>query len=142
VLGIDPQRGDVISVQSMTFDDGRAPEIPPTMLTKFRQGALEYASVVRYGAMAFLFAVVYALMFRPAQKQIAVTMRELAASKAQGEPALASPLESLEPTGVTSGAASAELASPVLKRQLAELVQAEPVAMTRTVQAWLREDPA
>ncbi len=142
VLGIDPQRGDVISVQSMTFDDGRAPEIPPNMLTKFRQGAFEYASVVRYGAMALLFAIVYALMFRPAQKQIAVTMRELAASKAQGEPTLASPLESLEPTGVTSGAASGELTSPVLKRQLAELVQAEPVAMTRTVQAWLREDPA
>ncbi len=142
VLGIDPQRGDIISVQSMTFDDGRAPETPPAMLAKFRQGAMEYASVIRYGAMALLFIIVYVLMFRPAQKQIAVTMRELATGKAVGEPALASPLDSPELTGVTMDTASAELASPALKRQLAELVQAEPIAMTRTVQAWLREDPA
>lgn len=142
LLGIDPQRGDVISIQSMSFDDGRAPETPPTILTRFRQGAMEYASLVRYGVMALLFAIVYALMFRPAQKQLAVTMRELGASKAAGESALASPLDTLELTDITLDTASAELASPALKRQLAELVQAEPVAMTRTVQAWLREDPA
>ena len=141
VLGVDPQRGDVVTIQNMTFEDGHLPDVPPTMLAKVRDGLSDYSSAVRYGAMAILFVVVYALMFRPAQKQVLASMRELAAGKTAAN-ALPSPEQAS-----LNGTALDELAAPdnggaLLKKQLAELVQAEPITMTRTVQAWLREDHA
>lgn len=140
VLGTDPQRGDVVTLEDITFDDGHTPETPPTLIAKVRQGASDFATPVRYAALAILFLLVYALIFRPTQKQILTTMRELAAGKPAPD-TLAAPL----PTQQIADAASAdgvtaEFANPALKRQLAELVHAEPVAMTRTVQAWLHEE--
>ncbi len=140
VLGMDPQRGDVINVQNMTFDDGRVPETPPTMLAKVRDGLSDYSTAVRYGAMVILFAVVYALMFRPAQKQVLAAMRELAGGKTAGG-ALAAPLEAAG-LAAPDEAFAADPSGAVLKKQLAELVQAEPITVTRTMQAWLREDHA
>ncbi len=142
VLGMDPQRGDVISVQNMTFDDGRIPDTPPTMLARVRDGLTDYSTAVRYGALLLLFSFVYALMFRPAQKQMVASMRELAAGKpvAVGTLDATTAAPELAPTAETI--ALAEAHGGALKKQLGELVQAEPVTMTRTVQAWLREDPA
>ncbi len=143
VLGMDTQRGDVISVQNMPFDDGRLPDTPPTVLTKVREGVSEYANVVRYAAMLVLFGLVYLLMFRPAQKQVMASMREIGSGKpvTAREAVLPSPLEAAE---LRSGeeVMAIEAKGGALKKQLAELVQAEPVSMTRTVQAWLREDHA
>lgn len=142
VLGMDTQRGDVLSVQNMPFDDGRLPETPPTVLTKVRAGVSEYANVVRYAAMLVLFGLVYLLMFRPAQKQVMASMRELGSGKpVTAEAVLPAPLAAAE---LRSGEdqMAIEANGGALKKQLAELVQAEPVSMTRTVQAWLREDHA
>ena len=143
VLGMDPQRGDVISVQNMTFDDGRIPDTPPTMLAKVRDGLTDYSSAVRYGGILLLFGLVYALMFRPAQKQLAAGLRELPAGTVAAATALAAPAELAE-LGPASADARAltEARGSALKKQLGDLVQAEPVTMTRTVQAWLHEDPA
>lgn len=143
VLGMDTQRGDVLSVQNMPFDDGRLPETPPTVLTKVRAGVSEFGNVLRYAAMLLLFGLVYLLMFRPAQKQVMASMREMGAGKpaTATEAVLPAPLKAAE---LRSGeeAMAMEANGSALKKQLAELVQAEPVSMTRTVQAWLREDPA
>ncbi len=142
VLGMDAQRGDVISVQNMTFDDGRVPDAPPTVLTKVREGLSEYATAVRYGAMLALFGLVYALMFRPVQKQMLASMRELGTGKpAAAEAALAAG-EGAPELAAGEEAVFSDASGSALKKQLAELVQAEPVTMTRTVQAWLREDNA
>ena len=139
VLGTDPQRGDIVTLEDITFDDGRAPESPPTMLAKVRQGAGDFATPIRYSALAILFLLIYALMFRPTQKQLVTTMRELAASKPAPD-ALAAPLETARLEALATDGVTAEFANPALKRQLADLVQAEPVAMTRTIQAWLHEE--
>ena len=141
VLGMDLQRGDVINVQNMTFDDGRMPDTPPTTLAKVREGLSDYSTAVRYGAMVILFIVVYALMFRPAQKQVIASMRELAAGKSSAAAALASANDAADAIARDELSAP-DAAGAVLKKQLAELVQAEPITMTRTVQAWLREDHA
>lgn len=143
VLGMDPQRGDVISVQNMSFDDGRVPDAPPTMLAKVRDGLTDYSTGVRYGALLALFGLVYALMFRPAQKQMMASMRELTPGAAAMVDALASPTEMAELGPVPADArVLTEANGSALKKQIGELVQSEPVTMTRTVQAWLHEDPA
>ncbi len=142
VLGMDTQRGDVLSVENMTFDDGRMPEVAPSMASRVRDGLTEYATAVRYAALLAMFGLVYALMFRPTQKQMTASMRELAAGAggavsaiAGGEGAEALSASGPEPVSLEAGRSA-------LKRQLGEMVQAEPVAMTRTVQAWLREEGA
>ena len=143
VLGMDPQRGDVISVQNMTFDDGRVPDAAPTMLAKVRDGLTDYSTAVRYGALLVLFGLVYALMFRPAQKQMLASMRELPAGTVAKVDALAAANELAELAAAPVDVRGlAEANGGALKKQLGELVQAEPVTMTRTVQAWLHEDPA
>ena len=142
VLGMDTQRGDVLSVQNMPFDDGRLPDTPPTMLTKVREGVSEFSNVVRYGAMLLLFGLVYLLMFRPVQKQMMASMKEVGAgTPVAAATVLPAPLVAAELSG-GEDAMALEAKGSVLKKQLAELVQAEPVTMTRTVQAWLREDHA
>ena len=141
VLGMEAQRGDIISVQNMAFDDGRIPETPPTALTRVRDSLSSYATAVRYVAMLVLFGLVYLLMFRPAQKHVLTAMRELGAGKPAAEPALASSVKPAEIAAKADHLLSDPTGS-ALKKQLAELVEAEPVTMTRTVQAWLREDPA
>ncbi len=143
VLGMDTQRGDVLSVQNMPFDDGRLPDVPPTVLSKVREGVSEFGNVVRYAAMLVLFGLVYLLMFRPVQKQMAASMQGLGAGTAAAgtEAVLPAPMVAAElPSG--EEALALEAHGSALKKQLAELVQAEPVTMTRTVQAWLREDHA
>lgn len=150
VLGADPQRGDVVSVQNLTFDDASAPEAPPSALERVREGLHDYSGAVRYGGLVALFVLVWALMFRPVQKQVVTTIRELAAGAGNGAgaPQLAAAgapagaLNAGASQGVTVGALTPETDVNLVRRNLTELVQAEPVAMTRTLQAWLREDGA
>ncbi len=142
VLGVDAQRGDVVTVQNMTFDDATLADTTPTFLDRLRTGLNDYSTAVRYSAMLLLFLLVWALMFRPMQKQVVASMKQLATS---------TPKLSLSETPggkaeLASGAATAALEgdteSATLKRELSDLVQAEPASMTRTLQTWLREDPA
>lgn len=144
VLGADPQRGDVVTVQNMSFSSDGSADVPVSFADKVRTGLNDYGTIVRYAAMLLLFVLVWALMVRPVQNQILANMKELKAG---------APLPSL-PVSVTN---AAELAAQIpaalgisgeeteivaTKRKLTELIHAEPAAMTRTLQAWLREDIA
>ena len=141
MLGVDAQRGDTVSVQNMTFDDASATDVPPTFFDKLRGGLTDYSTAVRYSAMLLLFFLVWALMFRPMQKQMAGSLKELAAGSPQAALLTATSKPELSPV-VSPIALESEAESTVLKRELSELVQAEPASMTRTLQAWLREDHA
>lgn len=142
ILGADKDRGDVVTVQNMAFDDESAAETPPTVLDQIKRSMNDFSAPLRYAAMLLLFALVWALMFRPIQKQVIASMKEL-------------PRMSPEPAALEAGSPQIELASGMssislesdaesvrLKRELSELVQAEPASMTRTLQTWLREDNA
>ncbi len=142
VLGADSARGDVVTVQNMTFDDGNDADVPLTMLGKVQNGMRQFAGPLRYAAMLALFLLVWVLMIRPVQKQVVASIKEL--------PAPVPPAAFLEKPPVahelTSNAARAALENDAetaqLKQELSELVQSEPASMTRTLQSWLREDPA
>ncbi len=141
VLGVDAGRGDTVSVQNMTFDDASATDVPPGFADKLRAGFNDYSTAVRYGAMLLLFFLVWALMFRPVQKQMAGSLKELAAGVPPMAVLAATSRPELSPV-LSSAALESEAESTVLKRELSELVQAEPASMARTLQAWLREDRA
>ena len=144
ILGVDTARGDVVTVQNMTFDDVEAAEVPLTTLEKVQNGARQFATQLRYAAMLMLFLLVWALMIRPVQKGVLASMKELPLPAAPETAMLpGATANSLE---LASNAAKAALANDAetvrLKRELTDLVQAEPASMTRTLQSWLREDHA
>ncbi len=135
-IGVDNQRGDIVTVQEMAFDRGDAMEIaPPSVMDRARKGLSDFSSEVRYAMLLVMFAMAYFLMIRPMQKQIlaAGVPAALAGATATGElpqsnhESLPEPQE--EPPSVA-----------VLKDQLLKRVKAEPTSSARAVQTWLREE--
>jgi flagellar M-ring protein FliF len=133
-IGFNSTRGDVISVQNLSFDRGPAPVDvpPPTFLDKARKGVNDYSSVVRYAGLVVLFMLVYMLMLRPIQKR---ALAALPPSSPEAK-ALAPP----ETEANSEVAAAMSLRTQVLKKQLADFVKAEPESSTNAVRAWLREE--
>ena len=143
VLGADKDRGDVITVQNMTFDDEANAEVAPTLLEQMRRITSDFSSPIRYVGLLLLFVLVWALLLRPVQKQIVTSMKELG-MKGTGQTALESKTAKME-LGAGHSVSAAIDNDPdtvTLKRELSELVQAEPASMTRTLQTWLREEGA
>jgi flagellar M-ring protein FliF len=134
-IGFNAARGDVISVQNLSFDRPVAVEIPPiSLVDKARKGINDYSSIIRYAALLVLFLLVYLLMLRPIQKRaLAAPNPLLAASRTTA-------LGETETVANGEAAASLALRSQVLRKQLAEFVKAEPESSTNAVRAWLREE--
>jgi flagellar M-ring protein FliF len=134
-IGFNSARGDVISVQNLSFDHPVAAEIPPiTFVDKARKGINDYSSIIRYAGLLVLFLLVYLLMLRPIQKRaLAAPNPLLAASRAM----VAGDADAI---AIGETAANLALRSQVLRKQLAEFVKAEPESSTNAVRAWLREE--
>jgi len=145
-IGLDPQRGDVLAVENLSFQDLPLEKpAPPTRLEKTRKLVLEWLVLLRYLGIFALFLIVYWLMLRPVKKQVLATFRELPTRLASGTKAAtpAAAGSALATTGVEvellPGTEQARRATH-LKRQLADKVKAEPAAASRLVQGWIRED--
>jgi flagellar M-ring protein FliF len=143
-IGIDAQRGDVLTLENLSFQ--QPPEqmpSPPTRLEKIRQIVMDWSSLLRYAGILLLFAIVYFLILRPVKKQVLTAFRELpgrmakagkelgSAEKAAGAPGA---IEIELPPGSEQGQRAA-----ALKKQLTEKIKAEPAAASRLVQTWIRE---
>lgn len=143
VLGADPVRGDVVTVENLTFVGADEPDAPVAMADRVQRAITQFASPLRYAAMLLLFVLCWALILRPLQRYAVESLQKTATSE------LAAPAE-----GRALGTATApqfqlpdtfahELEQDVstvgLKRTLSEMVHAEPAAMARTVQTWLQE---
>ena len=139
--GMDASRGDVISVQNMTFDRSALADTgPPSAVERVRRGLADFSGVVRYAGLFALFALAWALIFRPLQKGVLASIKELPGAAAVNALPGTAPAGLAIPT--REMALEGGLDTAVLKQELIDRVQAEPAAMTRSVQAWLREDPA
>ena len=134
-IGFNSARGDVISVQNLSFDRPVAAEIPPiTMVDKARKGLNDFSYVFRYAGMIVLFMMVYMLMLRPIQK------RALAAPPPTPVLAAGASTADVSEQAMIEHAASLTARSQVLRKQLADFVKAEPESSTNAVRAWLREE--
>jgi flagellar M-ring protein FliF len=133
-IGFNSARGDVISVQNLSFDRPVVAEMPPvTFAEKARKGLNDYSSVIRYAGLMVLFLLVYMLMVRPLQTRALAATPMLPAGRASAD-------AELEAGTPTESADSLALRSSMLRKQLAEFVKAEPESSTNAVRAWLREE--
>jgi len=138
-IGIDTTRGDVLTVQNLSFDQTPV-EAPakPSVMQKVRVTLSDWSSVVRYAALILLFLLAYALFLRPLKKQLMTTFRELpAAISAKKQPVAGVDL----PPGQSLSALPPEQQRSIgLKKQLLEKVNTEPVATSKLIQAWIHEE--
>lgn len=146
-VGLDAQRGDVLSIENLSFkqetiDVGP----PPNRLEKTRKIVLEWSGALRYVGVLLLFLIVYLLILRPVKKQVLAALRgvpqQLTKGGKGGDPAA-------QRTVATATPPTVEIELPVgsqqgiraatLKKQLAEKVRSEPASASRLVQSWIRE---
>jgi len=140
VIGTDPQRGDVVTVENMTFNNTGDDDVPPTFIERMQKVLNDNVSSLKYASLLILFVLAWALIFRPVQKQIVAVVRELGvgAQSPAGAIEIASGAGEL-PADSFDHLLEADTSTVGLKRRLTEMVQAEPATMTRTLQNWLQE---
>lgn len=142
-IGIDTQRGDMISLEDMPFQKG-AEEVPspPSRLEKTRQIFAQWSGLLRYLGIVALFLIVYALVLRPVKRQILTAFKELPqqvlkTGKDLSHGASATGARSME-IELPQGTEQSQRAT-ALKKQLTEKIKAEPAGASRLVQTWIRE---
>lgn len=132
-IGLDSARGDVITVQNLSFTNADASELPKlSALDRARKGLSDYGTALRYLMLLALFGIAYALMIRPLQKSVLSTRVETPEEAALPAPALTQAL----PEPAQSGANLSQTLA--LREQVIQQVKAEPVNSARVIQAWLQ----
>jgi flagellar M-ring protein FliF len=138
-IGSDPQRGDLISVQNLSFQEMPVEKlVPPTKLEKTRSLLVQWSGLLRYAGILALFLIVYFLMLRPVKKQVLTAFRELPARLSKSAASLAAGASAAVEVELPAGAEQNRRAN-TLKKQLAEKVKSEPETASRLVQSWIRE---
>jgi flagellar M-ring protein FliF len=143
-LGIDTQRGDVLAVENLSFQEIPGETLPPPVATeRWRRLVEPWAWTLRYAAIGLLFLVVYLLILRPVKKQALAAFRQIPAKFAvAASPGLAAAVASgaLGAPDTAHGGSEEGKRAGQLKRMLSEKVKAEPASASRLVQAWVREE--
>ncbi len=140
-IGVDPQRGDVLAVENLSFEQapGETPT-PPSKTERWLSLIQPWSWVLRYVGLAALFLVVYGLVLRPVKKQALTAFRELPGRVAKGlAPALADSGGGIA-LGGEGGVGESGKRTNQLKRLLTEKVKAEPETASRLVQSWVRQE--
>jgi flagellar M-ring protein FliF len=141
-LGLDPARGDLVSVQNISFDQPMPQTVPPVpRLERIRTVLSEWSSLLRYAGILLLFLATYALVIRPIKSQAIATMKELPARSARPS-ATGATQSAPQALAIDSLLALGEAPqkAKLLKQQVLEKVKHEPKSSSRLVQAWLREE--
>lgn len=130
-IGIDTARGDVMTVQNLSFAAAAYNDVPPpSVFDKARKGLSDYSTVVRYVMLMVLFSIAYLLMIRPLQKRVLAQEIEL-----PKQPLIAE-LEAAAATPIGGGPTNTR----ALREQVGQQVASEPAKSARLLQAWLREE--
>jgi flagellar M-ring protein FliF len=139
-IGVDATRGDILTVQNLSFDQSPAEAAPvkPTIMQKVRVTLDDWSSLVRYAAIILLFLLAYALLLNPLKKQLMTTFRELpAALTAKNQPVA---VGDLAPGQDVNTLPAPQQRAITLKKQLLEKVTDEPQAASKLIQAWIHEE--
>jgi len=139
-IGVDTQRGDVLAVENLSFQQAPGESVPPPGKTERLRRVIEpWTWALRYVGLALLFLVVYGLVLRPVKRQALAAFRELPGKVA----ARLAPPAAAGAGGAGLGPGAEEAGgkrASQLKRLLTEKVKAEPEAASRLVQSWVQQE--
>jgi flagellar M-ring protein FliF len=141
-IGVDPQRGDVLAVENLSFQQAPTETVlPPGKFERWRLLIEPWGWALRYAGLAALFLVVYGLVLRPVKRQALAAFRELpgkAGSRLASQ--LAGAAVSAQISEATGGGEASGNRANQLKRQLAERVKTEPESVSRLVRGWVQQE--
>jgi flagellar M-ring protein FliF len=140
-IGINAQRGDLLSIENLSFETPAHQEPPPpARLEKIRTLVLPWTGLLRYVGILLLFLIVYAFILRPVQKQVLTAFRELPQRIGRGTKELGTraAMEGTAELGVPPPMEAGQRTA-MLKKQLTDKIKAEPAVASRLVQSWIRE---
>jgi flagellar M-ring protein FliF len=143
-IGVDTQRGDVLAVENLSFQETPAEvtPAPPTRIEQWSRLIAPWKWALRYLGLAALFLVIYWLVLRPVKKQALAAFRELpgrVSTKLAPQPLAAAESGTLTAADGSSIEEGGKRANQ-LKRLLTEKVKAEPETASRLVQSWVQQD--
>jgi flagellar M-ring protein FliF len=155
-IGIDPNRGDVLTIENIAFDILVEQEgTPPSFYEKWKdivQPAIKYMSFL------LLFLLVYLLLIRPVTKKVMAPgqgvlqpaeneARQLQEASELSPLALEAPrtVKELEAALVTEGRGMVlpevdVRKSDILKQRIVEFIQREPENVAQLVRVWLMDE--
>jgi flagellar M-ring protein FliF len=150
-IGFDAQRGDMFSLQNVSFVQAPVEVVPPPgKVQRVKVFIEQWTGLLRYVALFAIFLLVYALVLRPVKKQVVAILQHPARAIPAANAAAALPAGG-GAAAESSGAAPAGLQEPPatdvshtvnLKRELVNRVKSDPEAASRLVQNWVREPEA
>lgn len=132
-IGIDPTRGDVLTVSNLSFA-ANAPPPPASSAPVWRERLVTWSpQLIHYGGLALLFLLIYFTLLRPLGR---LTRRPGPASAGVG----ALPAAGAE-AGTVTAMISPQSAQGVvlLRQQLMEQVQRDPLMASRLIRGWLQQ---
>jgi flagellar M-ring protein FliF len=141
-VGFDPQRGDLLTVQDLAFDDNRAPE-PISAVTRALKQAEASPALIKCLVLLMGMLVLMAFGLRPAMRRARVkeekqpepeapTVAELPQPEPQ-QPVLVPPSE---PTPIDPE----RLRAQELLEQVTGAVKKQPAQSSRLLQSWIHSD--
>jgi flagellar M-ring protein FliF len=134
-LGFEAQRGDVLAVENLSFQESPGEIIPaPTKVEHVLHIIQPWSWTLRYLGVAALFLVVYWLVLRPVRKQALAAFRDLPGKV----------VVQLTPQAA-GGPSGMQLPTPEgrakqLKQTLSDRVKTEPESASRLVQTWVQNE--
>jgi flagellar M-ring protein FliF len=148
-IGFDAQRGDLFSLQNISFVQAPVELAPPPgKFEKVKVFVEHWTGLLRYAALFLIFLLVYLFVLRPVQRQVVTILqnpaRMVAMSAAAG--ALPAGAGTLAEAAVLPAAGVSERGPEVaqtiqLKKDLVNRIKSDPESASRLVQNWVRETP-
>jgi flagellar M-ring protein FliF len=146
-VGFDPARGDILTVQNISFQivPVDVPP-PPTRLEKIRTLLMNWSSYARIATLVLLFCVTYLLILRPVKKQLiralnsALPRDSARLASTPGTAATPALPEGDEVSDRIRNAGQQERTQVTrLKDDISTRVKHEPVSASRLVQSWIKD---
>ena len=140
-IGFNGTRGDVVTVQNLSFDRPAEDDAAPASMTdRARKGLDEFAPYIRYASLLVLFILVYFLTIRPIQKKVLASPAQAYNPALAGAHAPELGQTEFKPTPALASVAAAAQRSLTLKKELSEFVRSEPESSMTAIRMWLNEE--
>jgi flagellar M-ring protein FliF len=148
-IGFDAVRGDVLSVQNVSFVNTPLEKtLPPAIVERIRVIAEKWIWLGRYVVLLLLFGIVYLLVLRPVKDQLMKSFQQAGAhvpALAGGAQEGLSPQElaalSQEQLQEDLGRSSSDVERVVkLKKHLTEKVKRDPAQASVLIRQWINEE--
>ena len=136
-VGFDSSRGDLLTVEDLSFEANRA-QAPPTLLGQTVAAAEGSPVLVKYAAILGGILVIVAFGVRPAIQRIATS--PLSAAKAPPKELAANPAQAALKPPEPAELDPEKQRSQEIFEQVADHLKREPTHSSRLLQSWIHQD--